>query len=617
MHRAAGKYRRIGEVGDHLMQRHRRILQAVAVAAVVATVLAACSSSKKPSTPSTTGTSSTAPSATGYNAATTAVANVSTKTGGTLNLAATGDCDSWDPARTYYAWCWNMQRLLTRGLVAYASVPGASATSQIVPDIATSLGVHNATFTQWTYTIKPGILWQNGSPVTSADLKYAIERLYATAVINGGPTFYYLCLLDKCDAKGNPAYAGPYKDKSGLSSILTPNATTITFNLQSPYADFDYLMALPAAAPVPANVEGGTKAFGATYTSHPLSDGPFQISAYTPGKSISFVRNTNWSQATDTIRKPLVDSVNLTINSNADANDQGLKAGTLDAEADGGVQPTFQAQILTDASLKANADDAITGFTRYLVVMPTVAPLTNVHCREAVFYAINKSDLQRARGGSYGGDIANTMTPPVIPGYDSSANPYPDGSGNTGDDVAAKQQLALCGQPNGFTVKEAYTTSGRAPQVFTASQQALAKVGIKVVSAPGDQSSYYSTYIGSPANIVKDGLGIAQAGWGADFPTGYGFWNNIVNGTAILPTGNTNYASLNDPVINGILSSVTKTSGTHDSEFKALDAQVMKDAVMLPYVYDKTLFYRNPAMTNARINFALGGYYDFVNAGVS
>jgi hypothetical protein len=38
---------------------------------------------------------------------------------------------------------------------------------------------------------------------------------------------------------------------------------------------------------------------------------------------------------------------------------------------------------------------------------------------------------------------------------------------------------------------------------------------------------------------------------------------------------------------------------------------------MLPYVYDKTLFYRNPRMTNVRVNFALGGYYDFVNAGTA
>jgi peptide/nickel transport system substrate-binding protein len=609
------------------MRRHRIIVQAIALAAAALT-LAACSSSgggssspsssaSSPSGVSTNSNGSNQPESAAFNNATIGIVNQSTKAGGTLNLGASGDCDSWDPARTYYAWCWNMQRLITRTLVGFSSIAGANNSSKIEPDAATALGEHNADFTQWTYHIKPGIKWQDGTPVTSADIKYGIERLYATGVINGGPTFYYLCLLNACDAKGNPTYTGPYTDKTPLSSITTPDASTVVFNLTSGYADFDYLMALPASAPVPANVEGGPQAIGATYTSHPVSDGPYQISSYTPGKQISFERNTNWSQSTDTIRKPLANNVVLTFNTNPDDNDKQLQAGTLDAEADGGVQQTFQAQILQDPTLKANADDPVTGFTRYLVVLPTVAPLTNVHCREAIFDAINKDDLQRARGGTYGGDVANTMTPPIIPGYDSTANPYPVGSDNTGDLTAAKAQLVACGQPNGFTVKEAYVNQGRGTTVFTATQQALARVGIKVVSAPGDQSTYYSTYIGSPANIVKQGLGIAQAGWGADFPTGYGFWNSIVNGSAILPTGNTNYASLNDPVVNNILNTVTKSSGTHADQFKALDAEVMKDAVMLPYVYDKTLFYRNPKMTNARINFAEGGYYDFVNAGVS
>ena len=61
--------------------------------------------------------------------------NQSTKTGGSLNLVATGDCDSWDPANTYYGWCWNMQRLFTRTLVGYSSVPGAN---NVVAPVTTS-----------------------------------------------------------------------------------------------------------------------------------------------------------------------------------------------------------------------------------------------------------------------------------------------------------------------------------------------------------------------------------------------------------------------------------------------------------------------------------------------
>ena len=242
-----------------------------------------------------------------------------------------------------------------------------------------------------------------------------------------------------------------------------------------------------------------------------------------------------------------------------------------------------------------------------------------MHCRRAIFYAINKSDLRTARGGSYGGDIANTMAPPTIPGYDPNANPYPDGSDNTGDLVKAKAELVQCGQPTGFTVNEAYVNKGAGTKVFVASQQALARVGIKVVSAPGDQASYYSTYIGSPANIVQKKLGIMQAGWGADFPTGNGFWNSIVSGLAILPTGNTNYASLKDPIVDTALKAgLTETDPAKSAAlYKTVDAEVMQDAVMLPFQYDKTLYWHTARLTNLYLQAGLGYYYDYVNIGVS
>ena len=86
-------------------------------------------------------------------------------------------------------------------------------TSKIEPDLATALGEHNADFTEWTYKLKPNVKWEDGTTVTSKQIKYGIERVFATDLFSNGPSSYYLCLLAKCDADGNPPYAGPYKDK--------------------------------------------------------------------------------------------------------------------------------------------------------------------------------------------------------------------------------------------------------------------------------------------------------------------------------------------------------------------------------------------------------------------
>lgn len=596
------------------MNRHRMVSAAIGVAAAAAMVVSGCSSSTSSnnggSAPSSGASSgggggNTTPAA--FNAAYDKTVNPSTKTGGTLNLLTASDCDSWDPQRTYYGWCWNMQRLFSRSLIGYQVLNGNKFT--LAPDLATNMGTHNANFTQWTYTLKPGIKWSNGTAVTPKDIKYGVERLFATDVINGGPSSYFISGI------AHPkSYAGPYK--SGDLSTITTTANTITFNLSGPNADFNYLMAMAASAPVPYKTEGGPGFTGANYTKHPMSTGPFMIKSYTPNKSVVFVRNPYWSQSTDTIRHPLVNQVDLTVDTDPVDIDKKLAAGTADANASDTVQAEFQAKILTDPTLKANADDPVTPFDRYAAIIPSVIP--NVDCRRAIFYAWDKAGFIRAYGGAVAGVPAGGMAPPGIPGYTASFNPYPSGSDNTGDVAKAKQELATCGKPNGFSVKLAYATPGtHAAAAFAVEQAALAKVGIQVTAAPQDSSSYYSTWIGSPQNLKNQGIGIAFAGWGADFPTGVGFFQSITNGNAILPTGNSNYASLNDPTVNKVLDEAPAGKAT-EADWESLNNAIAQSATYLPILYGKDLYYRNPRMTNVTCDTALAfGIYDFVNVGVS
>jgi peptide/nickel transport system substrate-binding protein len=600
------------------MRSHPKVALATGLVAVAATVLAACSSSGSPggnnsgsSTPggntgSSSSSTSTPATTTGYGAAVNGIAKPSTKQGGTLNLLAATDCDSWDPQRTYYGWCWNMQRLMTRSLMGYSQLYGTHFT--LAPDLATAPGKHNANYTVWTYTLKSGLKFSNGMPIRPIDVKYGIERLFATDVINGGPSSYFI------DSIAHPkSYKGPYKSGDLKSIVTTKN--TITFHLSSPNADWNYLMAMAASAPVPYKVEGGKSYIGATYTKHPVASGPFMIQSYTQNKQITFVRNPYWKQSTDTIRHPLVDKVVLTIDTNPDDIDQKLESGQADARADNGVGVTFQSKILTDPTLKANADDAGGALTRYIAIPPSVIP--NIHCRLAIFYAFDKAGALRALGGATNGVVAHSMTPPGVPGYNPSYNPYPSGNGDTGDVAKAKQELQQCGKPNGFSTKFTYATpSTTAPNLFKAEQQALGRVGIHITAATSDGSTYYSTFIGSPQNVKNQGLGMLNYGWGPDYPTDTGFYNSIVNGNNILPTGNSNVASLKDPVVDNYLKQGPAGKVT-TAGWQKLDQQIMKDAVYLPYVFGKTLYYRNPRLTNIACDNNLAfGIYDFVNVGV-
>lgn len=554
--------------------------------------------------------------AAGFDAARKGVVNASTATGGTLRLGGTSDCDSWDPAATYNGFCWNMQRLMTRTLVAspgYGDPARTMKAGELVPDLATGLGESNADKTVWTYKLRTGLKFSSGAAITSADIKYGFQRMWATDVISGGPAGYFLCLLDTCDAEGNPAYKGPYKDKSGgLSRIETPDAQTITFKLTSSFADFDYLMALPATAPVPkADDSGGT------YTRKVTASGPFVMSEYTPGQSVTWTRNPQWSQDTDEVRRPKVDKITLTLLSNPDDLDARLKNGSLDLAAGGGVQPTFQSEILSSTDLKANADNPVSGFVGLFAIFPTAPSLDNVHCRRAIAYALDKRDLLVQSGGSFGGDFAATLLPPAVPGHDSNANAYASGADWTGDLDKAKQELSECGKPDGFDTVMAYTNSGSDPQIFASVQAALKRVGIQVTGKQQDESVYYGSYIGAPANVKQQQLGIAAIGWAPDYPSGNGFLSLLVDGARIQDEGTTNFVSVNDDVLNGLI----KRAGTaplaeQAGIFQELDKQTMERAIYIPYFYQKFLLYRNPRVTNVDLRADLGSY-DLVNLGVS
>jgi peptide/nickel transport system substrate-binding protein len=131
------------------MKRRSALGGALAAATAFALVLTGCGSGK-----TTTTTNNGAKAS--FNAANGHIFNASDKKGGTLTFANSGDWDSLDPADTYYGYSWNFIRLYTRSLVMFKPAPGDAGT-QLIPDLATSLGASSDSAKTWTYHIKPGL----------------------------------------------------------------------------------------------------------------------------------------------------------------------------------------------------------------------------------------------------------------------------------------------------------------------------------------------------------------------------------------------------------------------------------------------------------------------------
>jgi ABC-type transport system substrate-binding protein len=544
-----------------------------------------------------------------FNGGLAAVINPSDHQGGTLNFDAQGTPDSLDPGNTYQPWVMNFDRLFAMPMFTYKSCPGQCGL-QLVPDLATDLGTVSADGMTWTFHIQPDVKFENGTTVIAQDVKYAIERTYDRSVLDNGPTYYQSLLTD-------PDYPGPYQDRAknlmGLTAIDTPNATTLVFHLQFPYPDLPYVLAFPDTAPVLPSADKGSN-----YQLHPLSTGPYMFRSYAPGQRLVLVPNPDWNPATDPNAKQLLSQIVLNLNVNQAVIDNGLLNGEIDVDAQGaGVGSSAQARILSSLADKTNADNPLNGFARFMYINTKVAPLNNLHCREAVEYAADKTAIQTAWGGPADGQLASTVMPPVVVGY-KPFDLYRALTQPGGDLAAARQQLALCGQPSGFSTNLSYRDDN--PQetaAATALQAALGRVGIKVTLKGSTTDSYYGSAAGVTAYVHSHGIGIAAGVWQGDWPNGYGFLDSLSAGNAISPTDNTNISELNDSVINNLfVQSSSVTGAARTAIWSQIDEQILKDAAILPGIYQKTVLYRPPNLTNVYVQ-AYYGMYNYAVLGMT
>ena len=575
--------------------RRRRTFGLAVFGAAAALALAACSSSGSTSGGGSSTNGAGASSSAAYNAGITSVVNPSTHKGGTLTFDWRSAPDSFDPGNTYYASVWNFARYYSTALMTFKNCPGVCGKT-LVPALATAPGVVSDNGLTWTYHIKSGIKFQDGTPVTSQDVKYAVERTFDRGVLPNGPNYFQVLL------GGNAAkYPGPYKDRSknlmGLTAIDTPDSTTVAFHLAKPFSDFDYLVTIPQTAPVPPD-----KDTGASYQTHIVSTGPYEFQSYQLNKTAVLVPNPQWNAAQNPTVSQLPSKIVVNMNMNPNDVDNRLLAGDAQVDFAGtGVQAAARAKILANPTLKAQSDDPITGFGWFFYIDSQVAPFTNVACRQAIEYAANHQTLQNAYGGPVaGGDIASTVMPPTVAGY-QKFDLYEATTKPQGDPAAAKQKLQACGQPNGFSTGIAYRSDRPTEtQGAQALQQALSAVGIKATLHGFPTSTYYTNFAGVPKYMSSHGIGIAFGGWGPDWPTGYGFLNQLANGAAIVPAGNANIGMLNDPVVNNLFAKAAGITDTtqRNATWGQIDMEVMKQAVIVPIVYAKAVIYRPPSLTN-------------------
>lgn len=527
----------------------RKIAVAAAAFAAAALLLTACTSGS-PSSSSTSG-------------------------GGTLTILTPQTTVSLDPASSQNLATTTLG-LIDRRLTTWKVEPGKDA--KVVPDLATNTGVPSNDGKTWTYTLKSGIKFSNGQPITSEDIKYGIERSFSNQ-LQGGLSYHKTLLV------GGDTYQGPFGGQS-LASIETPNDNTIVFQLNKAFGDWPWIASMPAFSPVlPSNGNPST------YAKAPITSGPYKVETIKDGTSLTLVRNKYWSKSTDSVRTASADKVQFLESQNQSTTVQNLIGDT------GQFKNAFGAQYLGASdlvSVNANAEakkrvaTSDAGPIQYLAI--NVKRVPDLKVRQALEYAVDKKSYLVASGGAQAGVLASTLITPGIAGReDFNLYKAPD----SGDVAKAKSLLSEAGA-SGLTLTLLTQNDSSSMAQAQAIQEGLKRVGITVTLRPEDSNTFYTD-----AGANNPTFDLALFGWQPDFPSANANISPLFDSSQI-GNGNFNVSQYSNPAVDAAIAKAQAEvdTATAEKEWAAIDKQIMADAPVVPLIYAKQSFLRGSGIGN-------------------
>ncbi len=414
------------------------------------------------------------------------------------------------------------QDLLFRSLTTMRQ--DAEGNYELVPDLATDLGTPNADFTEWRFTLKEGILWETGDPVTAEEVAFGIKRsLDGDAFATGPGTAYSKPFFD-----GGNDYNGPYEDGPDFPAVTT-EGNDIILKMAKPFPEMDYYALFPAIGPVPLDAKAQD------YGLAPLSTGPYKVDEFVPNQKLVLVKNDQWDPNSDPARRQLVDKWTFEFQGNPDV----AGATLLSDEGATTIVTSMQASDYNKAQTEGKMDQILvgpqpcTGF-----VMPNYEKVSQLEVRQALAYAYAYEDIWSAADELVGVTLANGVTdpelgfgllPPGMAGRIAWPGPFGDAEPISFNPDKARELLEsvdAVGYEVSF-VYDATTPQGKA----AADQRQLGyeAAGFTVKKYPYTAGSLYDVWT-DPNHPLYKKINLLGTAWCQDWPSASTFLPVIVGG---------------------------------------------------------------------------------------
>ncbi|MEV0388558.1 ABC transporter substrate-binding protein [Nonomuraea sp. NPDC050643] len=436
-----------------------------------------------------------------------------TKQGGELTFVGAGDVDHLDPVNANYTATSIIERAYTRQLVTYPSTNDVAEAGRLVADMATR--VPAAEGVTYTFTIREGVRWDTGPPrqVTAQDVVRGIKRLanplapcpllqYFTETIKG--------LRDFAAKFSEAESIAGYLEGNEVEGVRAEDDRTVVFTLNHPTPDFLDILTLPFASAVPVEYLRHLPS-SPEQDQHIISNGPYRITSYLPGREILLDRNPAWDQATDEVRGQYADRIRVVQGlTQREAFDRVLD-GRADALWDVPPPTSELPALYGDPRLRTIANGHLNPCLIINLVSPNADGATGrLKVRQALHHALDKPAIVEVLGGPR----LNTVTDHLLPPWNDAHRDftlYPP------DPARARRLLAEAGYPDGLTLRMIHRDAGNHPAVARAVQAGLARAGITVELHPVPQAAFYPEYLEVAENARRGVWDITVQGWLPDW----------------------------------------------------------------------------------------------------
>jgi peptide/nickel transport system substrate-binding protein len=512
------------------------------------------------------------------------------KHGGVLRVYDHDDFQHMDPGEAYFVVDYTVIYATQRPLYSYKP----NTATQLSPDLASSMPVISNGGKTVTVYIRHGVHFSPpvNREVTSSDVAYAIERGANPKVANAYFKPYFGDIVGAASANGGP-----------ISGIETPNPYEIVFHLTEPTASLlSGALSLTLSAPVPPEFAKPLDAKSPTTygTEYIVATGPYMLKSdlktgkflgigYQPGKSATLVRNPNWNPSTD-FRPAYLDEIQINIGGEPPVIGRQVLQGTNTVQNDSPAQ-----SIVKEAYEHYPQQITFTpGSGTYYAALNNVhGPFRNIDLRKAVWAALDREAIVKARGGPL---VASPMTHflyPSVEGYEQSggaAGPKVDYNEHTeGDMAVAEKYIKLAGYPSGrytggATLQVVGSTESPAEEMAQIVNSTLEKLGFKTHLSIVEQATMYSKYCGVPKQEIDV---CPNVGWARDFADPQTvlyvpFW-----GPGIVPENNANWGQVNNAQINAAMDKAALVVGAQPraAAWAKIDDMLVEQAVAAPEVF--------------------------------